>query len=247
MIHLIEQLEKEYDTHIAAHRGYSAKYPENTLLAFQKAIDNKVDMLEFDLRLTKDGEVVIIHDEAVDRTTNDTGNVQNFTLNDLKTLNAGEGETIPTFRELCEIVSTHPHMLLNVEIKPQENALQVVDKSINILKEFQLVNRSVFTSFDADVLHYLVDTYHVKTQGFPKDYMLNFKDGQGGTMSKIWAVAIQMDHLTPELVQTYKAAGKLVWCYCPDDEEAVRHSIECGVSLVTCNEILPALNMIKNA
>lgn len=245
MNHLIEQFQQDQHVRIAAHRGYSAKYPENTLLAFEKALAYDIDMLEFDLRLTKDEEVVIIHDKTVDRTTNGTGNVHDYSLKDLKALNAGEGETIPTLSELCELVFSHPNILLNVEIKPQAKALTVADQAIETLKEFQLMNQCVFTSFDAEVIHYLSDTYHVKTQGFPKDSMFNYVDGEEGTLSKLWAVAIHMDHLTPEIVQKNKKAGKLVWCYCPDDDTEVRYSLNCGVSLVTCNELLPALNIIK--
>lgn len=243
---MINKIFQENKIFIAAHRGYSAKYPENTLLAFNKAIDQQVDMLEFDLRLSKDGEVMIIHDETVDRTTNGSGRIEELTVDELKKLDAGKEETIPTLRELCELVSADPHILLNVEIKPQEGALEVVDKSMDILEEFNLVNRAVFTSFDADVIHYLVDNYHVKIQGFPKEYMINFEDGSNGTLSKMTAVALQMEDVTVERVRAYKDAGKLVWCYCPDYEETVQHSINCGVSLVTCNEILPALTKIKN-
>lgn len=243
---MINRIFQENEIFIAAHRGYSAKYPENTLLAFKKAIDQQVDMLEFDLRLSKDGEVMIIHDETVDRTTNGSGKVEEFTVDELKKLDAGQGETIPTLRELCELVSAHPHILLNVEIKPQGGALEVVDKSMDILEEFHLVNRSVFTSFDAKVIHYLVDNYHVKTQGFPQDYMIDFNKVIDGTLSKLTAVALQMEDVTVERVRAYRDAGKLVWCYCPDEEATVQHSIDCGVSLVTCNEISPALKKIKN-
>lgn len=243
---MINRIFQENKIFIAAHRGYSAKYPENTLLAFKKAIDQQVDMLEFDLRLSKDQEVMIIHDETVDRTTNGSGKIEDFTVDELKKLDAGQGEKIPTLRELCEMVSAHPHILLNVEIKPQEGALEVVDQSMDILEEFQLVNRAVFTSFDAKVIHYLVDHYHVQTQGFPQDYMVNFKNGPDSTLSKLTVVALQMEDVTVERVRAYKDAGKLVWCYCPDEEATVQHSIDCGVSLVTCNDISPALTKIRD-
>ena len=65
---------------VAAHRGWSEKYPENTMLAFQKAIEIGVDQLETDVRITKDGELGLIHDPVVDRTTNGTGKVCEMTL-----------------------------------------------------------------------------------------------------------------------------------------------------------------------
>ena len=62
-----------------AHRGFSGKYPENTMLAFQKAYEAGADGIELDVQLTKDGQVVVIHDEKVDRTTNGTGLVRDYT------------------------------------------------------------------------------------------------------------------------------------------------------------------------
>ena len=71
-----------------AHRGFSGKYPENTILAFQKALEEGVDGIELDVQLTKDGELVIIHDESVDRTTDGKGLVVSYTLEELKKLDA---------------------------------------------------------------------------------------------------------------------------------------------------------------
>lgn len=70
-----------------AHRGYSGLYPENTMLAFKKAIEIGASGIELDVHLTKDKEIVIIHDELLDRTTNGTGLVMDHTLKELKTLN----------------------------------------------------------------------------------------------------------------------------------------------------------------
>ena len=69
-----------------AHRGFSGKYPENTMLAFRKALECGADGIEMDVQLTKDGELVVIHDERVDRTTNGTGNVRDYTLEELQKL-----------------------------------------------------------------------------------------------------------------------------------------------------------------
>ena len=73
---------------VTAHRGFSGRYPENTLLAFEKAVELGVDIVEFDVRATSDGELVIIHDALLDRTTDGSGSVSSHTLADLKRLNA---------------------------------------------------------------------------------------------------------------------------------------------------------------
>ena len=91
---------------VFAHRGFSGKYPENTMLAFEKAVEAGADGIELDVHLSADGELVIIHDELVDRTTDGTGLVGSKTLAELKALDASAGfkgvygkNEIPTLRE----------------------------------------------------------------------------------------------------------------------------------------------------
>ncbi|GAB6928669.1 hypothetical protein JCM10914A_26520 [Paenibacillus sp. JCM 10914] len=237
---------------VAAHRGYKAAYPENTLLAFRKALELGVDMLEFDLRLSQDGEVVVIHDATLERTTSGSGEVRNHTLGELKTLDAGgwfaaefEGLKIPTFAELCELLKAYPDVLCNVEIKPSPDARETADLAIAILKRYEYLPRCVFTCFDAEVLTYIYDTYGLKTQGFPGEKMSNFRSGDNGTYSKMWAIGIEMSWLTPESVDRYQDQGLLVWSYCPDQEDGVVRSLECGVTGMTCNDPLPALALCR--
>jgi glycerophosphoryl diester phosphodiesterase len=246
---MIERLQEGRSLVIAGHRGFSSAYPENTLLSFQKALEIGVDMLEFDLRLSKDKEIVVIHDETVDRTTNGTGRVSDLTLGELKRLDAGirfghvfEGLQIPTLEELCQLLAAaDPDVLLNVEIKPSPEAIETADRAIEMLNRHGMLARCVFTSFDARVVAYIHDVHRLKTQGFPKESMHHFIPGEGGTYSKMWAAALSMKQLTPEAVRRLKEEGLLVWCYCPDDEEQVRHALECGITVMTCNNPVPAL------
>lgn len=91
-------------TELIGHRGYSARYPENTLLSFKKAIEAGCTGIELDVRLTKDNKVVVIHDKNLERTTNGKGLVNDYTLKELKKLDAGKGERIPALEEvLAEI------------------------------------------------------------------------------------------------------------------------------------------------
>lgn len=86
------------------HRGAKGYVPENTLASLKKAMDLDVDIIEFDVQVCKSGELVLIHDDTVDRTTNGTGYVKDLTLTDLKSLDAGEGETIPTLDEALDLI-----------------------------------------------------------------------------------------------------------------------------------------------
>ena len=100
---------------IYAHRGASAECPENTLAAFRRAIALGVDGIELDIHLSSDGEPVVIHDETVDRTTNGSGPVAGLTVAELRALNAGQGEYVPTLAEVLDVVAGRAH--LNIEIK----------------------------------------------------------------------------------------------------------------------------------
>lgn len=97
---------------VFAHRGFSGRYPQNTMLAFQKALESGCDGIELDVQLTKDGEVVIIHDEYLDDLTDFTGNVRDYTLGELKAAMQAENGRKPTassqFRPLRNTANGHP-------------------------------------------------------------------------------------------------------------------------------------------
>lgn len=100
-----------------AHRGASGYEPENTLAAFKKALDFHVDMIELDVRICKTGELVVIHDNTVDRTTNGKGKVRDLTLHQIQKFDAGKGQKIPTLEEVLSLVKTKAKLNINVKDK----------------------------------------------------------------------------------------------------------------------------------
>jgi glycerophosphoryl diester phosphodiesterase len=141
---------------VIAHRGFSGVAPENTIAAFKKAIDLGVDMIELDVHLSKDGQVVVIHDDTLNRTTNGKGKVANYTLNELKQLDAGSwfgnqfsGEKIPTLKEVLEL--TRGQMLLNIELKigelGQYTMMDLTDRSLQEVEKTGVLNQVIFASF----------------------------------------------------------------------------------------------------
>lgn len=140
---------------IVAHRGYSGCYPENTMLSFQKAVEAKTDEIELDVQLTKDHQVVVIHDERVDRTTDGVGNVRDYTLKEIQKLDAskaGNGQfssqRIPSFEEYCEWASGQP-VVTNIELKTGIVYYPDIEqKTIDILEKYQLVGKVMFSSFN---------------------------------------------------------------------------------------------------
>lgn len=125
-----------------AHRGYSSKYPENTMLAFRRALEAGAEGMEFDVHLSRDGELVIIHDEWLERTTGVKGFVKDFTGGELRQLDASRGfeelggkNPIPTLEEYFRLIDG-VDILTNIELKTgvfwypgiEEKVLKVIDR-----------------------------------------------------------------------------------------------------------------------
>ena len=144
---------------IWAHRGCSCRYPENTLSAFKAACDLRgLAGIELDIQLTKEGEIVVIHDETVDRTTDGSGNVRDFTLQDIQNLKIGNdgAERIPTMREVLELVKPfckRNGLLINIELKNSRVRYEgMEEKILRLVKEYGLDASIVYSSFNPDSL-----------------------------------------------------------------------------------------------
>lgn len=229
-------------THILVmgHRGLAARYPENTMLSFQKAAELGVDGIEMDLNRTSDGVLVVIHDTTVDRTTNGTGPVLNYTLQELRQLDAGAGERIPTFAEFLDWIRP-TGLLLNLEIKDRRPL--DVDEAVQMLRDAGMGERTVLTCWDADITTYAHERYGVRTQGFLKERATHYRKD---TYAHYYSIGIGMEDLTRPLCEELRQLGIAPWAWCPDDEESARRVIDCGATLVTCNEPEPALRLYQS-
>lgn len=140
---------------IIAHRGYSGRYPENTMLAFRKAVEAGCDGIELDVHETKDGQLVIIHDETLDRTTDGSGPVRDYTLAELKRFNAAgpyadkiPPERIPSFEEYCAWVATQD-IFTNIEIKTDNVYYPDIEQKIwDMIVQYGLEKKVLFSSFN---------------------------------------------------------------------------------------------------
>lgn len=145
---------KLYSPLIYAHRGASKIAPENTLPSFELAADMKADGIELDIQITKDGHLVVIHDDKIDRTSNGTGLVCEHNLCDLKKLDFGSWksaeyakETIPLLSDVIKLAKKRD-LLLDIEIKPSLRSIEVEEKVITICKSLDIVDRVVVSSFN---------------------------------------------------------------------------------------------------
>jgi glycerophosphoryl diester phosphodiesterase len=148
---------------VIAHRGGRSLGPESTLYTFQCALELGVDVLEVDIRTTKDGQLILLHDRTVDRTTNGTGPVNNYTLAKLKTLDAGyrwspdRGQTFPmrgkglTVPTLAEVFKTFPNARINIELK--ESRTVEIASLCRLIQDYQKTHQVMVASFDVSQLN----------------------------------------------------------------------------------------------
>jgi glycerophosphoryl diester phosphodiesterase len=124
------------------HRGASKFYPENTLMSFEKAFELGANTVEFDVRQTKDGKLIIMHDKSVDRTTNESRLVSEMTFREIRKLDAGNGEKVPTLKEALSVVKKFKGRCL-VEIKEKG----IEEKIVNEIKKMKMEKNVIITSF----------------------------------------------------------------------------------------------------
>ena len=156
---------------LAAHRGYSAKFPENTMLAMREAVKLDIDMLEIDLHMTKDGEIILMHDHLVDRTSDGSGLIREKTFAQMRALDVGAwkgeefaGERVPTFREFLEFFKDYPTLEVNVELKDYpghsgEFAYESCDKSLALIEEYGITDRVYINCWSGRLLEYISKKY----------------------------------------------------------------------------------------
>lgn len=250
--------------YVAAHRGWPAKYPENTLPSFEAAAKLGVDQIETDVRITKDGELVCIHDPKVDRTTNGTGLVCDLTLRELRALDAGswkapefEGTKIPTIYEFFDLMKQYDVKTLDIELKEYpdgdwvETSHEVADRTLKIIDDYGYTDRVVINTFSAFLHEYIHEKYGNKyrlhtywpapimgpehpEQVYPYSYCCCLF---GSDQNGIMATKDVFDYMRAIGVQPWAGAG----CKTEEDVDAV---IAHGADLITVNnpdEILAIL------
>lgn len=144
-----------------AHRGCSQRYPENTILAFTKAIEiENLTGIELDIQMTKDGEIVVIHDERVDRTTDGAGYVKDHTYSEIRKLAIETGgnrkEKIPSIQDVLDLLQDKMKegLLLNIELKNSEITYAGMEEKImKLVAQRNLQNQVVYSSFYTMSLH----------------------------------------------------------------------------------------------
>ena len=145
-------------TKILGHGGANRRAPQNTLPAFRAAVEHGADGVEFDVQMSADGVLVICHNFTVDATSNGTGRIDEITFDELRALDFGSwfsagfaGTQIPTLEEVLDCVRDME--VLNVEIKPaRKDRQEVVRKTVETVRAFGLTEKTIFSSFDFNII-----------------------------------------------------------------------------------------------
>ncbi|MBQ7982820.1 MAG: hypothetical protein IJ302_04580 [Clostridia bacterium] len=158
----MKKLPYRHPVSVAAHRGVSAHVAENTREAFAAAVACGCDMIETDIHLTKDNVLVLMHDDAVDRTTDGSGRIADYTYEEIRALNCnprGEFSEIPTLDEFLAY-AVENDMMVNLEIKEYnvgdngDRCRLCVEKTLAMVEKYNWVEKTIINSFDAYVLEY---------------------------------------------------------------------------------------------
>lgn len=222
---------------IIAHRGTSAYEPENTLRAFELAIEQGAQMIELDLHLTADGQVVVIHDPTLDHTTNLRGRVDQLTLEQIKRADAGKGERVPTLDEVLDL--TAGKVRLYLEIKDARAATP----TLQTIRARQCQDAMLLASFDVEMMKRLGEEVRDVELGVilgtsTLHPLVRYREAF--PWRSLQAVNYQVLCMQVELCYGYlakraRSAGKRLYVWTADTEKQFARMLRCEVDGIVTN------------
>ena len=237
-----DKVEMFSETQIMAHRGSSFNAPENTIMAFEYAITSMAEYIELDVHETKDGEIVVIHDPSLKRTTGLDKKVWNATYEEIRELDAGSyfgdeeiyGECyIPTLREVIEY--TQGKIKLNIEIKLSDNEPNLVKKVAALIEEYKLQDSCYVTSMNYEALKEIkninkdIRTGYVLTLAYGNFYNLDYCD----------AFSINAAYVNKNMVDAIHNKGKEIFVWTVNNKSKAEEMTQIGVdAIITDNPVM---------
>jgi glycerophosphoryl diester phosphodiesterase len=193
--------------------------------SYRKGLELGVDYIECDVHMTKDSHIVLMHDHTVDRTTNGTGLVNSFTFDDIRKLDAGKGEPIPTLQELLDLA--RGKVKLHIELKDET----ATEPTVHLIEKNGMEGEVFLTSGNTETLRRVrelnasIPTEHIFGQ--PPDDAIDRALSVGAKR-----VSCHISHLTGEFAQKAHENGLQVIAWPPNTVEEAKKAIECGVDLI---------------
>jgi len=236
---------------IIAHRGASAYAPENTMSAFRKALSLGAEGIELDVHMTRDGHVVVIHDDKIDRTSNGKGFVKDYSLNELREFDFGswfgkefEGEKIPLLEDVLDLLKGWTG-LLNIEIKSGPTLHSGIEEKVaDIIKKYDFVDYTIISSFN----HYSL----VKMKKILPEVRTGVLYSEGiyepwVYAKHVGAYAIHPSYynIVPEIMEGCIKHGIAVNPFTVDDPDLIRKIAAAGVTGIITNVPDVALNTLS--
>lgn len=227
-------------TMIAAHRGYSAEAPENTISSFEAAIDNLADYVELDVQETKDGEVIVLHDSNFKRVAGLNKNVWSVNYEEIENLDVGswfseefEGEKIPTLEET--LIMAKGKLKLNIEIKLTGHEKNLEKSVVDLIEKYGMEEECVVTSFQAKALKAVKEyNNNIKT-----GYILHVAYGDFSGVEFADALSVNYSFATNALINDAHNAGMEVYVWTVNSAEAINDMIQKGADMIiTDNPVL---------
>ncbi|MCY6483418.1 glycerophosphodiester phosphodiesterase [Clostridium aestuarii] len=237
-----------------AHRGASAYYPENTMIAFEKSIELGATGIETDVQMTKDGVLILIHDETINRTTNDKGFVKDFTYEELRNLDAGswfsdefKGIKIPPLKELMDFLQDKKNIKLNIELK--NNIIiydKIEEKVIKMIYEYGMQDRIILSSFN----HYTLR----QCKKISKKIKIGLLYTAGLYQPEKYARRLGAEALHPyfyavnshHIIKRIKKSGIMLNPYTIDEEKDMKRFIDLNVDGIITNYPDKLKNILLN-
>ncbi|MDZ7371315.1 MAG: glycerophosphodiester phosphodiesterase family protein [candidate division KSB1 bacterium] len=228
---------------VLAHRGASREAPENTLAAFRRAFALGVDGIELDVQLTADGELIVIHDDTVNRTTNGRGRVERKTLAELQALDAGKwfseqfaGERLPS---LAQVLDEAEGVLVDVEIKKCRDS-ELLKERLSALIPPHKANAFLITSFDSSI----IEEFKTMRPDLRTGLLLNGRRKSAGS----WEFVLPHHRLVDNLFCARAAeAGKKIIVWTVDEEREVNRLLQLGVGRFITNEPQKVQKIVQSA
>lgn len=235
---------------IFAHRGFSGYYPENTMLAFKKAIEIGVDGIELDVQLTKDNTVVIIHDETIDRTTNGDGLVKSYTYDELKKFDASFKfnnfgfNRIPTLEEYFLLVKDLD-IITNIELKTSVYQYLGIEASVlELIKKYNLEDKVIISSFNHfSILRMKKLAPQIKCGFLSEDWIIDA--GKYTFSHQIECYHPRFNNLIPEVIEELKKFNIEINTWTINDERDMLYLKEKGIDSIITNFPDMAKNLFK--
>lgn len=229
-----------HETKVMAHRGASTETPENTMAAFQKAIDDMADYIELDVQLTSDGEVIVMHDSNAYRTTGVDENIANMTYKEVRRLDAGswysveyKGEKVPGLREVLELAQGK--IKLNIELKPADNSEELARKTVALIEKYNMENDCVITSFSSSALSAAKSC----DENIRVGYILSAAYGEYYDMKNIDFFSVNAAFLSKRTIDAIHNSGKQVYAWTVNNKDSIKNLTNKGVDgVITDNPVL---------